>query len=283
MLPAFQFVDAAGGKREIFATENLERAALELRSQGLTVVCEVLHGPLDAALTSICERVDAKLLVVGDGANRSRPLLGTPVERLAGSVTVPMVVIRSARPFDAWALGRGPLRLLLAIDHSWSSALARNWLAQLAEYGSLNVVATHVWSPETEFSRRGLSSSPREEDRLELARELRAETEAALEGLPFNVSHRVRLELGGGRHLAEQLIEVAAHERVDLVVLGTHQRPKGLLGFLHSVSHEVLANAMMSIAFVPERSGPQTARHVELLTSRPLQPSREVRPFHGSE
>ena len=51
-------------------------------------------------------------------------------------------------PFNG---GLASLKVLLAIDHTWNSALAREWLAGLAEYGPLEVIATHIWSPVTSY------------------------------------------------------------------------------------------------------------------------------------
>ena len=70
----------------------------------------------------------------------------------------------------------------------------------------------------------------------------------------------MRLEIGR-HHVAGLLIDVAASTRADLLVLGTH-RQHGLLGQMTSVSHQVLADALMSVAFIPEESGRAPLRTV---------------------
>ncbi len=254
VLPALQFTDALGGRREADVTTKLEATALPLRGDGVEVDTLVLHGALDTAMSRLCDVTSAQLLLVGDSTHRPfSSFFGTPADRLAYELSVPMLMVRSARPFDAWAAGEGPLKVMLAIDHTWSSAVARDWIERLAAYGPIDLVATHVWSPDEEYTRRGLKTSSNPADHEGLAAELRNETEAALRILPSNVKHRIHLELGRG-HIAQRLVDVAAAERVDLVVLGTHPQ-QGLVGLLSSVSHEVLNKALMSVAFIPEKSG----------------------------
>jgi nucleotide-binding universal stress UspA family protein len=59
---------------------------------------------------------------------------------------------------------------------------------------------------------------------------------------------RVRLEAGVGR-IADHLVALAADEKVDMLVVGTHHR-RGL-GKLWSVAHHSLRLARMSVAIVP--------------------------------
>jgi nucleotide-binding universal stress UspA family protein len=60
------------------------------------------------------------------------------------------------------------------------------------------------------------------------------------------------VEVGVGR-IADHLVALAAEEKVDLLVVGTHQRKA--LGKLWSVSHHALRLARMSVASVPTRAG----------------------------
>jgi nucleotide-binding universal stress UspA family protein len=257
VLPAIQ-LSAPDGKAESDATERLDALAKPLLEAGVRVDTLVLHGALDTAISSLCQVTGAQLLLVGDSSRPFSTFFGTPADRLAYEITVPMIMIRSARPFHAWAMGEGPLRVMLAIDHSWSSALARDWITKLAEYGRLDLVATHLWSPEEQYRRRGLAMSTNEKSQQELAARLLQETEHALGRLPLNVTHRVHLEIAHG-HIASLLNEIAAREHVDLVVLGTHVKT-GLTGLLSSVSHEVLTSALMSVAFIPEKTTTDTTQ-----------------------
>ena len=169
---------------------------------------------------------------------------------------MPVLVVRSVRPFDHWLRERVPLRVLLAVDQSWSSRLAHEWVWQLAEFGPLDLTACHIWHPQEELRRRGMAGPLDERLQHELLALVLEETQSAMLPLPDNVKHKVRLELGRA-HVAERLMEVGAQERADLLVLGTH-RQRSLLGQLTSVTHQVLADALMSVAFIPEKSAGDT-------------------------
>lgn len=244
VVPGVSLVPPNGAPRKdttVLAALHLEAA--QLREAGVRVEVALLHGKVERALGRLCHDVGAGLLVIGDTRHPTRSsFFATPVDRIASGVSLPLLVVRSQKPFEAWARGERPLKVLLAVDHTWSSAVARTWLTGLAAYGALEVVATHVWAPEEERLRRGGNEAS-------MAEQLTRETQAALEGLPANVTSRVQLEIGRG-HVGALLLEVAAREQVDMMVLGSHG-PHGLLARLRSVSHEVLAHGMMSVALVP--------------------------------
>lgn len=241
-----------GGPKETAVNSALHLEAGVLRDQGLEVETALLHGKVERAIGRLCNDQGAQLLVVGDTSHTNSGLFATPIDRLASDVSVPMLVVRSRKPFEAWARGERPLRVLLAVDYTWSSALAREWLSRLAHYGPLEVLATHVWSPAEEHARRGRGGVFTDAEEASLAELLTKETEVALTGLPKNVKWRVQLEIGRG-HVGALLLELARREKRDMIVLGTHPK-KGLLARLTSVSHEVLADALMSVALVPADS-----------------------------
>ncbi len=237
-----------GDKLEVAAAGVLDHEAQALAQTGVKVQTAVLHGKLDAAVGRFCKEKVASLLVVGDTSKRVSQVMAGSLDKLAYSVETALLVIRDHRPFVAWAAGKAPLRVMLAIDHSSSSAVARDWIIRLAEYGDIDLVATHVWWPLEEYERRRMPVPPPEEGHVALARFMHAETEAALASLPKNVKRRVHLEMGVGR-IGEQLLSVANDEQADLFVLGTHRRRA--LGRLWSVSHHVLGLAPMSVACIP--------------------------------
>ena len=240
---------AEGPRRETTVNNALHLEASVVREQGVEVEVALLHGKMERAVGRLCDDVNARLLVVGDSSHNRPSLFATPVDRLAYGVSVPLLVVRNEKPFEAWARGLAPLKVLLAIDHTWSSALAREWLAGLAVYGPLEVIATHIWSPVEEFARRGKRMPLTDADEDSMAAMLMKETEVALEDLPPNVTTRVQLELGRGP-IGMLLLDVAARERVDLMVLGSNPH-KGVFSRLTSISHEVLANSLMSVALIP--------------------------------
>lgn len=231
--------------------DKLALEAEALRQAGVDVETALLHGQLERSLGRLCAEVDAQLLVVGDTGRSHSSFFATPVDRIAEGVKVPLLVVKSARPFVPWARSEGPLKVLLAIDHSWSSVLARDWLSRLAAFGPLEVLATHIWSPDEEAARRGRASPPSDVEKEAMAAQLITDTQTGLRGLPSNVQARVQLEVGRG-NVGKLLLDLAAREQMDMMVLGTHPHRGGILGRLTSVTHEVLANGLMSIALIPD-------------------------------
>lgn len=252
---------AGGSARDAVARTALEDEARPLREEGLEVSTALLHGKLDRSLAEFCDFVGAQLVIAGERQHTLFPLFATSAERLASRIDAPLLLVHSRKPFEAWSSGNAFLKVLLALDHTWKPESARRWLANLATFGALDVLAVHVWSPEDERHRRDGGTL---EDLTVL---LKAETSAALLMLPPNVISRVLLEHAPG-DVARALLRLAEEERSDLIALGSHG-PRGLLARLRSVSHEVLVNGHASVALVPEQPQP--------LDVRARRPVREVK------
>lgn len=233
----------AGPARDDAARDALEAQAAPLRKQGLEVSTALLHGKLERSMAELCDFVGARLALAGEPQHPMFPLFATAADRLSSLIDAPLLLVRSRKPFSAWASGTAFLKVLLAIDHSWKAEDARGWLTSLARFGALDVLAVHVWSPEDERHRRDGGTL---EDLTTL---LKAETSKALLCLPENVISRVLLDHAPG-DVGRALLRLAEEERTDLIALGTHG-PKGLLARLRSVSHEVLVNGRASVALVP--------------------------------
>lgn len=249
VLPGAALAPGRNSPRHKAVSDALQQEAQLLRRQGLEVKVALLHGKVERAIGQLCKDVRAGLLVTGDSSHTRSALFATPVDKIAHGVSVPLLVVRNFQPFEAWVNGARPLKVMLAIDHTWSSAIARDWLAGLAAYGQLDVLATHVWTPQEEHERRGGTGPLTEPEEAALSRLLAQEAEAALCTLPHTVRCQVDVEVGRG-NIGELLLTIAARQQVDMIVVGTHPR-KGLLARLASVSSEVLNNALMSVAIVP--------------------------------
>jgi nucleotide-binding universal stress UspA family protein len=236
-------------EREKELSDGLRLEARALTADGIATSIEVLHGTLERTVRKFCEERDASLLVVGDSNHTIASLVAGPMHAFKDGVELPLLVVRDPRPFERWARGEAPLKVMLALDHTWSSSVARDWMTRLASYGAIDLVATFVWWPPDEDLRRGTTPSPEGDAHFTMAAVVRQELEAALAPLPPNVKHRVRLEMGVD-HIAAKLLVVASDEQVDLLVLGSHTL-QGPLARLRSVSNGVLADAPMSVACIP--------------------------------
>ena len=257
VVPGVPLTTGRTSHRDKTVLDALHTEANVLRQEGLDVEVSLLHGKVDRPLGKLCHDIEARLLVVGDSSQARTAPFATPVDRIAYGVSVPLLV-HSRKPFEAWARGERPLKVLLAIDQTWTSAVGRDWLAGLAAYGPLDVLATHLWLPADEHVRRHGKTPMTPADEGAMAEQLTSEAEGVLRTLPPNVKWRVQLEVGRG-NLGELLLELAAREQVDVMVLGTHQR-KGLLSRLTGTSHQMLADAIMSVALVPSEPEPKRDR-----------------------
>jgi nucleotide-binding universal stress UspA family protein len=157
-------------------------------------------------------------------------------------------VVRNEDPLLEWLDGAEPLRVMLGIESSAASAPALQWIRQLSRLGPLHLIASRIWWPPHEYTRRRRGVPP-DDSHTALESELRQEVLTALSGLPASVSRQVHLQIGL-EQVAEQLIRLAVDAEADLFVLGRHPS-RGLLARLWSVSHDVLGLAPMSVVCVP--------------------------------
>jgi nucleotide-binding universal stress UspA family protein len=229
------------------ATTALNDEVARLKTPGLQVSSALLHGRLEEALASFCAKVDAKLLVVGDTARRTTALLTGTLDRLAYAIEAPLLVVRDERAFVQWSDTR-PLSVLVAFDKTASSAVARDWVGRLSEFGPISLTATQVYWPTEEYEVRELRVPPPDEGHTAIKKVVLGELEREFSRLPPAVKVHCRAEMGLG-HIGEQLLAVAGEEQVDVVLLGTHRRRA--LGRFWSVSHHVLLQAPMAVACVP--------------------------------
>ncbi len=224
-----------------------EVARLKASRPGLQVSSALLHGRLEEALAKACTQVDASLVVVGDTARATSALPTGTLDRLAYSLEVPLLVVRDQRAFVEWSEAR-PLKVMVAFDRSASSAVARDWVARLADFGPVALTAAQIYWPLEEYDRRELPVPPPEEGHVGIARLMTTELEREFSRFPPSVTVRCRLEMGIG-HVGEHLLDLAGEEQVDLVLMGTHRRRA--LGRFWSVSHRVMLQAPMAVACVP--------------------------------
>lgn len=225
---------------------------------GVAVRGEVIPGPAYETLPAFAQQEQARFLVVSSRGHGTLAVyrLGSTSERLAQVSRVPVVVVRDAAPFEAWARNERPLRVLLGFDWTASSEAALRWVKALREVGPCDVTVGYVYYADSlgEAGRHyGLPhrhpfwERDPEVERL-LARDL-SEHIGTLGGTGEVV---VRPKLGVGR-TADHLLELAEAERADLIVVGTH-RKRGLAR-LASVSGIALHLSHSSVACVPPADG----------------------------
>jgi nucleotide-binding universal stress UspA family protein len=241
------------------AEVDLRKQAERLRRAGVQVEVHVKAGAPDEALRTLADELAAQLIVVGALGQRRGDgwQLGSHADRTAQRSHIPVLVVRNSAPFEGWANGTRPLRVVLGVDASLSSEVAGHWISDLSRFGRCEVVLAHLYWPPEEFHRLGLGGvrSWVEPD-AEVTRTLEQEYSERFAGLFTGGNVTCRLEPHLGR-LGDGLAALATEEKADLIVVGSHNR--GALARLWegSVSQRVLRSAQTSVACIP---APQQAR-----------------------
>jgi nucleotide-binding universal stress UspA family protein len=238
------------------ARERLDREAerVEGTLEG-AVERMVLVGHPVRELLSAAAADGASLVVVSSQGHAASPLyrIGGTSERIALEAPVPVVVVREAAPFEAWARGERPLRVLLAADFTSSALAAAGWVKALRRLGPCDVVVGHLYDGTDairRYGRHGVHSLVEADPDVE--RLLVRDVAAALGEFPGEGSVAFRPHLALGR-FADHLVELAEQERADVVVVGTHHR-RGPAR-LWSVSSGVLHLGRTAVVTVPMARG----------------------------
>jgi nucleotide-binding universal stress UspA family protein len=215
----------------------------------------VLAGHAARELLSFADSEHSTLIVVSSQGHAASPAhgLGSTSERIALESPHPVLVVRDASPFEAWARLDRPLRVVVGVDFTASSLSAVRWVKTLRRAGPCQVVFGHVYDGVDvlrRYGRGGVSSLVEPDPGVE--RLLERDIAAMVGGLGGDGEVAFRTHLALGR-IPDQLVELAETERADVLVVGTHH----LRGpaRLWSVSSGVLHLGRMSVATVPTSSG----------------------------
>ena len=207
---------------------------------------EVVVGAGAEAIERWLEAHSIRMVLVGAQAG----------ERLLGVASSPVVIVRDAAPFEAWADGRAPLEVLLAIAPGRSCEAAAGLLPWLLGAGGCSLTALHSFGAFEARWRYGIApSAPESAVTALLERDLRAWLE----------DH----ELAGARLWLAGATEQAGHHVARLAqASGAGLVVAGLGAFSHgSVPHHLVAETGLSVALVPERAATAAIkpRHIRLV------------------
>ena len=252
------------------ARAQLDEEVARARSRHADARAVLLQGITDDALVAYAAESGARLIVVSSVGRRvpGRWLLGSVAERTAQAASTPVLIVRDAAPFIAWAQGQRRLRVLVAVDFSATADDALRWVAGLGKIGACEVVAAYSSWPPGERRRLGSAGHPTVfESDPEIATVLTRDLERKVRDLPAELNVRVRVETTLGR-ASSHLVEMARAESADVLVVGTHQRHGARRLWHGSVSRAVLHEAPMSVACIPSsRVVPREAGQVAQFTS----------------
>ena len=114
---------------------------------GLHVHSHVLCDAVSGTLVQWAEAQQATALVLASQGHGSSPFyrLGGTSERVTLAARVPVLIVRHAQPFEAWAREERALRILLGIDWTVSSELPIRWVKRLRQAGPCDVCVAHIY------------------------------------------------------------------------------------------------------------------------------------------
>lgn len=237
----------------LYARKQLYEERERLKVSGAQVIERFRAGEPHEVLLEAARAPGAQLIVLAAGRRTppSQCILGSVAERVAESAPIPTLVVRDAAPFLEWLHGRRLLRVFVAADLSLPSEAAIRWAIWLRGLGRCALTIAHIEHESLDAPAIYPHGSPSlsamgEQMRRTQARCFRQYIRELLHDEPA----RIRVASGWGRSDAH-LIHLAAKERADLIVTGTHQR-HGLRRMVqHSVSRGFLHYAPMSVACIP--------------------------------
>ncbi len=271
--------------QELIRSGAVARLKAELANLNIplspTVHPTVLTGPSSKALLEFARAKRTGLLIVASEGHGASPLyrLGGTSERLAQAATQPLLVVRDATPFKAWADGTRALRVLLAVDWTRSSAPAIEWVKTLRAAGPCDVVVGYIYYSGTTgegVRRYGLARSWMFEPDPEVERLLERDLRDRVGELGGTGRVSFRAHHGIGR-LGDHLLELAESEQADLIVVGTHHK-RGL-SRLSSVEAVALHFARSSMAVVPSSQGATGTIHDEVPVIRRVLIATDLSPL----
>jgi len=236
------------------ARDRLRAHAEELRARFEIDVESMMEvGNPDERLVAVADDLKARLLVIAalGEHKQKRWLVGSVAERVAQSASVPVLVVRDGRSIEAWALGDRSLRVMVGVELTATSKAALGWARDLTAIGPLDLLVAQIAWPPDELQRSGSPGPvPLDHFRPDLAQSLLGalETWGGKQIGDGTTSYIVRP--GWGR-IDTHLTLLAEDAKVNLLVVGTHQRHRLGRFWQGSVSRGVLHSAAMNVVCVP--------------------------------
>jgi nucleotide-binding universal stress UspA family protein len=229
--------------------KKLQTLAERTGRQGVIVETAILEGSPAGKLTELAVGSNARFLVVSAMGQiaPTRWLAGCVTDQAIQMSSIPTLVIRDPGSFETWLSGERPLRIMVGYDFSDNSEAAIRWLASLNEIAPCDVTITYVASRANERARLGIAAplSPLYPSALKKSLEEEIEEKA---GSVLLSKARICVKTDWGRP-GSQLVEMGAHDRTDLMVVGTSQRQG--LARLGSVARAVVHYSQKNVACVP--------------------------------
>jgi nucleotide-binding universal stress UspA family protein len=217
----------------------LESQAMRLKDEGFDTAIDVRFGAAPDVIVEVAEQREASLIVMATHgySGLRRWALGSVTDRVVQSATAPVFVVRGGTPERQPALKR----LLAPLDGSSFARQALPLAAELATCAGANLILLEAVAPVVEVN------PARPLDRSNLAavnnldiKRAHAEDELSAQARALaSADLAVRTIVATG-HAAEVIVDEAALEQADLIVMATHGRGGVQRWALGSVADKVL-------------------------------------------
>jgi nucleotide-binding universal stress UspA family protein len=232
---------------------ELDREAQRLRDSGTDVKGKVLAGSAFDQLVTTATNAKARLIVIGAlGHGLARRLLvGSVAERTAESSPIPTLVVRPGGRLASWIRGENAIKILVGYDFSAASDAALDWVNQLQEIGKFQATVLYSNWPPDEARRLGYEGPlPLVTNTADIQKNLEQELQERVAAFLSKQEAATVVEPGWGTPEG-YLFEMASRRKVDLIVVGSHQRHGLGRVLLGSVSRAVLHHASVAVAVIP--------------------------------
>jgi nucleotide-binding universal stress UspA family protein len=258
---------------EAESSKVLKPALSLLRAAHLDPTCHYRVGNPAVEIVEWAEVHGSDLIVIGSHGHTALKALifGSVTQRVLASTTVPLLVLRTAKPPR-----RASLRVGIALDGSdYGVAAARYVLTHLRLFGPRPIVTLiHVAEPTAQ---EATDSGQSEAGRAKRSPAAAAAIAAVLGPVrtQFQQAGVAVHEHGLVGTPAEQIAGVARNRRLDLLAMGSHGRGAFKAALLGSVASRVAATCSTPLLLLrlPERKVDRDDRSVRPPTdSRPTAP-----------
>jgi len=240
------------GTAEPFFREQLHKEVNRLQSSGAKVEEILAGGAPEDGVALRAERANARFTILGangDGA-LTRWMVGSVSERIAESAWVPTLVLHETARIEDWARGGKPLRVFVGADFTLYSEAAMRFAGQLTEIGPCEFTIGFVDRHAQERAEKWKHMPPGTPFSAEMEEMLRTDLrQRASTFFPKDCLHVRVLPTTG--QVESHLLDMAAEEGADLIVVGTHQWQGYSRLRRHSVSRRILRTTRTSVALVP--------------------------------